>query len=378
VELTREPDARPRLNVCLPNYYRNFAFGGIASALELARELSVHYPCVRFVSLAPLGEAAEMYDFPALAPGSEVETASLHAGAPLTCHQREVFLCTYWQTVHAWEEYAEAMRARGSDPPHFYYFIQDFEPGFYPWGFKYALAEATYSHQARTRAIFNSRELAAYFREQGYAFARETVLKPCLHPDLAAHIDSAGHVLPPKPESGMNILVYGRPNQPRNCFETVCEGLHLFAHSLPGTIRQQLLVTSAGVPHDDLVLAPGVVMRSVGKLDMDDYIRVMEQSHVGVSLMASPHPSYPPLEWAAFGIQTVTNDFGPKSLAGAHPGLICLPSPDPWSLARALTTAADAAVSMRGRPVRVRLPDVMQPGPWSRAVQKAGIEPIMP
>ena len=50
VLMTPSPDALPRLNVVLPNYFAGYAFGGIVSAMELAREVGRHYDAVRFVS----------------------------------------------------------------------------------------------------------------------------------------------------------------------------------------------------------------------------------------------------------------------------------------------------------------------------------------
>ena len=52
-----------------------------------------------------------------------------------------------------------------------------------------------------------------------------------------------------------------------------------------------------------------------GKLTLEKYAEILAESSVGVSLMCSPHPSYPPLEMAAFGVQTVTNSFLCKDLS---------------------------------------------------------------
>ena len=42
------------------------------------------------------------------------------------------------------------------------------------------------------------------------------------------------------------------------------------------------------------------------------YARLMRGADVGLSLMSTPHPSYPPLDLAACGAVSVTNRYGPK------------------------------------------------------------------
>ncbi|MBP7967934.1 MAG: hypothetical protein KAZ24_00570, partial [Brachymonas sp.] len=57
---------------------------------------------------------------------------------------------------------------------------------------------------------------------------------------------------------------------------------------------------------------------------------------VGLSLMVSPHPSYPPLEMAAFGARVVTNGFANKDLSTVSPSLVTAQPPNPDGFAKAL------------------------------------------
>jgi len=43
-----------------------------------------------------------------------------------------------------------------------------------------------------------------------------------------------------------------------------------------------------------------------------DYAQLVRTADLGLSLMYTPHPSYPPLDLAASGAVVVTNRFGPK------------------------------------------------------------------
>jgi hypothetical protein len=72
---------------------------------------------------------------------------------------------------------------------------------------------------------------------------------------------------------------------------------------------------SAGETHPDVDLGKGFSLKSLGKLSIDEYGHQLQQSFAGISLMVSPHPSYPPLEMAAFGINVLTNRYDEKCLS---------------------------------------------------------------
>jgi hypothetical protein len=90
---------------------------------------------------------------------------------------------------------------------------------------------------------------------------------------------------------------------------------------------------SVGEPHVDIDLGDGLVMRSVGKLDLRAYGDLLRRSAVGVSLMFSPHPSYPPLEMAVLGLLVLTNRFGGKDLSSWHTNISSLATVSPQGLA---------------------------------------------
>jgi hypothetical protein len=63
-------------------------------------------------------------------------------------------------------------------------------------------------------------------------------------------------------------------------------------------------------------------MRSIGKVSYSDYANLLAEIDIGVSLMLSPHPSYPPLEMASVGAICVTNSYENKNLSEWHPNII--------------------------------------------------------
>ena len=56
-----------------------------------------------------------------------------------------------------------------------------------------------------------------------------------------------------------------------------------------------------------------------------EYAALIRRTDLGLSLMATPHPSYPPLDLAASGAVVVTNKDGPKtSLAHYSANILCV------------------------------------------------------
>jgi hypothetical protein len=74
---------------------------------------------------------------------------------------------------------------------------------------------------------------------------------------------------------------------------------------------------------------------------------------VGLSLMYTPHPSYPPLDLAASGAVVVTNRFGRKrDLDRYSPNILCA-DPDVPSLLAALRDATALASDPEARAVNL-------------------------
>jgi hypothetical protein len=365
-----------RLNAVLPHLDAPQAFGGIHTALELTRELARHYPSLRLVSQMPL-PAPERLPADAASPGVPLEAVSLATGLPLACHAAEVFLCTHWSTVGVWEAYAKAMAGAHLFVPDFYYLIQDFEPDFLPPGEKRDRALATYAHAERCHAVVNSRELARFFQASGYRFAKTHVFLPSLNPELEHYLAARRWTLAKPAPDPLVALVYGRPQSPRNRFEEAVEGLRLFFQAMPEDRRERFTLLSAGQPHPDVEICPGATLKSLGKLPLPLYAALLEKAHVGLSLMASPHPSYPPLEMALFGLKTVTNRHAGKDLARSHPGIVSINAPEPAEVARGLAEAC-RRVDGEPLPAMAALPASMSPLPWRRNLRGLAIDTIRP
>jgi WsaF, C-terminal domain/WsaF, N-terminal domain len=263
---------------------------------------------------------------------------------------RDVFIATFWPTalfaleVRAWQE-----ATYGTAPETFAYLIQDFEPGFYPRSAAYLLSSETYCAPGSTIAIFNTSLLQREFHEAGLRFSAEFSFEPRLAPALRDVLAT------PTRERSRTIIVYGRPSKPRNGFGLIVDGLRAWRAATPDAGEWRIV--SAGESHPDVDLGGGVVLRSLGKLSMDAYAELLRTSAIGISLMISPHPSYPPLEMSHLGLLVLTNRYGEKDLSTWHANIESIRDPTADGLAADLAILcrrfeSDPTAGDRAQPLR--------------------------
>lgn len=326
----------PRLNLLVPAVSAQHVFGGIATALQVLDALRLFFPEVRIVVTdegRPQPQDGTYYsDWPVVdigvdsGPAPHIVAAGSRWGKTLPVHANDHFFATAWWTAHNgfslldWQrqQFAGVVRRR------LLYLIQDYEPGFYPWSSRYLLACNTYGRPNDTLAVVNSLELAGYLTSQGHPFADAEVLTPRLNPALRAVRDSR-----PLFSKRPILLAYARPSTERNAFAVQLGALRLWAHSYPRASQWQVI--GLGEAFDPIDLGAGCRLVSLGKRSLDEYANLLCDAAVGFSLMVSPHPSYPPLEMAAFGLHVVTNRFANKNLSAHVPHIV---SPEPASPAR--------------------------------------------
>lgn len=309
----------PRLNLLVPSIQADVVFGGVQTALDLFEAIGASWPRTRIVTLGELDasvarrtvgyvkiDAVDDPDAPRQLVSIAGEGASLAVGAG------DVFVATFWTTaefairIAAWQA-----ATLGASPGRLGYLIQDFEPGFYPWSANHLLSLATYASPVPTIAIFNTAILRGYFHDAGLTFAHEFAFEPRLPDGLRAVL-----ARPPDRPRERRIVLYGRPRTPRNAFPLLVDALREWRSREPEA--SDWTVVSVGQQHPDIDLGGGTVVRSLGKLDLHDYGQLLRSSSVGLSFMISPHPSYPPLEMAHFGMLVLTNRFAGKDLSTWH------------------------------------------------------------
>lgn len=356
----------PRLNLLLPNLEPARMYGGVRTALDLFEAMATSFPRRRIVAFRPPGDAAsaalpglvaaDPADDAADAGGPALVVAAPN-GATLAVGPDDVVLATFWTTAELAIRLARWQAAAFDRPVRPYaWLVQDFEPGFAPWSAAWALSRSLYDADVPTIGVVNSSPLAAFLDREGVRFAERFVFEPRISRALRERLAE-----PPLVRQ-RRIVVYGRPETPRNAFPLVVDGLRAWLAASP---HPDWEIVSAGQPHPPVDLGGGRRLTSLGKLDLVAYGRLLRDSAVGVALMISPHPSYPPLEMAHLGLRTITNRFGPKDLEAWHENLRSLSAPTPEALAAALAveTGAFEADPTAGDRAAPRRPDFLADGP---------------
>jgi len=318
------PDAgsEPRLNLVIPSVSANAAFGGVTTGIDVFLSLAAEAGFQLRILLDDFESERDRkaVDKRAAKLGldsTRIEIVPRSREVPqVPVRARDLFLSYNWWLTLSLTGLVE-QQAKIFDRPllPLLPLIQEYEPAFYPFSSTHMMARLAFDSLWPTWGIFNSSLLYDYFISQKHSVDRAYILEPKLSDDLRQFLDAGT-------KKKRRILIYGRPTVQRNCFSLIEAGLAQWAATDPQARNWELL--SAGVQHKPIPLANGQSLRSVGKLSMDDYGKMLQDTAIGVSLMSSPHPSYPPLEMAHFGIRTITNAFANKDLSQTHGNIVSL------------------------------------------------------
>lgn len=341
-----------RINIMVPTLYAENVFGGIATALKffdsfqdkkIAKRIIVtetpvrkedieRYPDFKIVSMEEDSDAKY-----------QVVSISNRGGKTLEVSEKDIFIATAWwsaytiESVIKWQQEAYQKKIKP-----LIYFIQDYEPYFHAWSSKYCYSESTYHLDIPTIAVFNSKELKDYFNANHYEFLKEFYFDPILNDALKEKLETLKPVKRKK-----KIIVYGRPNVARNAFEIIVDSL-ITAFQDRSDIEEWEFI-SVGEKHQNVQLLKGKQLVSIGKLKLDDYAKLMNESYLGISLMISPHPSYPPLEMSTFGVKTITNCYANKDMSYFNKNIISVKRCNPQTIAKEINRLCDS-YSSDGKP----------------------------
>ena len=217
-----------------------------------------------------------------------------------------------------------------------FYFIQDYEPLFYPAGTISALAESTYRFGfkaiANTHALLNI--LNRDFGIKGVSF------DPGIDDSyFNAHQKKAGK------GDRVRIFFYARPNKPRNGFELGVEVIK----QLTEAYKDKIEVIAAGSDWNEADYGLAGKVTNLGLLgSVKEVADVYATCDIGLTFMFTKHPSYQPLEFMAAGVATVVNR-NEHNLWVLEDGNNCVISePSPRAMAQAVSELIEDP-DLRGR-----------------------------
>jgi hypothetical protein len=316
-----------RLNLIIPTINQELAFGGINTSLQFWDSLASFYDNVRIIIMGDYSSSTILryshYQFVSLDEdvnaSKQIVSLLKKYGNNLPVSKEDIFITTFWKTAYIAQRLTSWQSQEFNQPiKPIIYLIQDFEPSFYPWSSKYSLARSTYEYQNPMIAVFNTKTLQDYFHLQNYRFDHEYSFEPSLNKVLLDNLLKLKGTT-----KGRKIIIYGRPSTPRNAFSIIVESIRIWQKQFPEANKWEIL--SAGESHPDIPINDNLVIKSLGKLSLEDYAVTLANSAIGISLMVSPHPSYPPLEMAHSGMQVITNDFENKNLSLWHENITSVP-----------------------------------------------------
>lgn len=175
-----------------------------------------------------------------------------------------------------------------------FYFIQDFEPLFYPAGSYYALSEVTY--RFGFHGIINTPGLYNFVTNT-YGMKAEYFV-----PAVDTHIFFPDKISNKK-EDNVKLFIYGRPNHERNAFELALAT----SKKIKAALGDKIEIVSAGSEWDVKVYGVKGIVENLGLLGYEETANLYRTCNFGLILMFTKHPSYIPMELMASGSIVITN-----------------------------------------------------------------------
>jgi O-antigen biosynthesis protein len=220
-----------------------------------------------------------------LAKGCEIKTIQT-VDIPSDLVEADAAVATLWVTAYA------LLRLKDTTPR--FYFVQDYEPLFYPAGTTYGLAEATY--RFGFHGVCNTYPLRELYEQHG---GRADHFVPAVDTSVFHCRGRAKH----NSTEPFLLFNYARPGHPRNCFEVVAEGLI----ELKRRMKDRLRIITAGAEWDPKNHGLSGIVEHMGLLSYKETGKLYRSVDAGIVAMATCHPSYLPFELMACGALVATN-----------------------------------------------------------------------
>jgi hypothetical protein len=339
-------DGAPRVTMLTDSINAGSLFGGTGTAVllcaELAKRLGSRLRIVTETEPPNPGNVGSVFAAHGIDCQQDIEFCYAPRGdrkrGEVAFGNGDLFVTTSWWTT--WN-------ARQSVPTRqILYLLQEDERMFYPYGDLHLRCSEVLA-DPDLRFVVNSRLLFEHLVASGLDnICQSGVWFEPAFPLHSYHWQEGR----PAPTKRHNFLFYARPLNSRNLYarglEAICAAIE------EGVLDPQAWsVIFAGRDLNPITLPRGVKPRLMQNLRWTEYVAMVRSVDVGLSLVYTPHPSYPPLDLAASGGVAVTNQFGRKtSLDQYSRNIICVPT-DVASLvdgiAQGMILAADEVTRRR-------------------------------
>jgi O-antigen biosynthesis protein len=239
-----------------------------------------------------------------------------------------------------------------------FYFIQDYEPLFFPAGSIFALAEATYRFGFRgitnTPGLYNI-YVHDYFGTAEYFIPSvdSKVFFPSLRKPQKASVNSP-----------FNVFFYARPEIPRNGFELGALALDTIKKRYGNAVR----IYAAGANWNLRTYKLEKTITNLGVLPYEKTGELYRKCDLGLVFMFTKHPSYLPFELMACSCPVLTN-YNPATTWFLKDRTNCvLTEPTPTSICQKIVTLMND-MELRKNLISNGLSEV-QKGNWEKEMER--------
>lgn len=249
--------------------------------------------------------------------GGWIHDAMSPRSAPIAVNPKDMFMSTVYFTsliCHETTKHPDLLQKN------FLYFIQDFEPIFFPQGSDFMEALETYNlpHFALYSTPFlekyfiykkvgQSKYMANSSLVKAFSYASEPAIKSWGSFDLQTLND---------PKRTRKVIVYARKHADRNAYDLTIRSLSSAVCSNVFSDEWEFIGTGALTEYSEFLgstCGRKVEMKIKMNIPEPEYRKIIRSGDIGFSLMISPHPSLPPFDFAAAGLIAVTNTFETKN-----------------------------------------------------------------
>ena len=308
-------DTHPkRVNVLLATINFSYVFGGYIGMFNLALRLVREGYRVRIILLENTEWNMEdwrrqIQKYPGLTTlFDEVEVMLRWDRAiPIETNPADRFVAT-----NCWSAHVAHHSAKLLEEKRFLFMAQEYEPFFMAMNSISALFQQAYTLPQLT--LYSTELLQDYFRRERIG----VFAKPDGEANALVFSNAIQKFYPTREQitrPQRRFLFYARweEHAARNLFELALMAIAKLVKDPRVDLTGWSFHGIGSLGGNTLELAEGLPLELVPKTTLDEYIKLMPNFDVGLSLMMTPHPSLVPIEMASAGMWTVTNTFANKT-----------------------------------------------------------------
>ena len=308
------PNVPKRVSMITDSINAGSLYGGVSTAIIFTALLSKYAGAnLRIITRnePPDGQnVSKVFDVHNIDWKGNVQFACTKDAEQIDISDDDIFVTTSWWSTWSTKRSVPAKKI--------VYLLQEDERMFYGMGDDRLRCQEILSDSS-IRFVVNSKLLFDHFGDEGFTniCKNGAWFEP-------AFPDTTYYMVDRESSPKMRFLFYARPNNQRNLFFRGIE-------AISEAIERGILDPRDWELHfvgKDLTefLLPGNIKPILSEnLAWPDYAALIRRTDLGLSLMYTPHPSYPPLDLAACGSVAVTNQYGRKtSLRQYSDNIICV------------------------------------------------------